>query len=73
MNDDAFASGLSSYPVMTFAPLMTTSPLAPCLSTLPSTSMMATSTPVPGPTEPAFRSAGGSGFDAIWWAASVMP
>jgi hypothetical protein len=28
---------------------------------------------VPGPTEPGFRDAGGSGLDAIWCAASVIP
>ena len=25
------------------------------------------------PTEPGLRSPGGSGFEAIWWLASVMP
>ena len=29
--------------------------------------------PVLGPTDPALRADGGSGFDAIWCAASVMP
>ena len=35
--------------------------------------MMLMRTSVPRPTDPGLRSAGGSGLDAIWWAASVMP
>ena len=39
----------------------------------PSSSMMATSGPAAMPTEPGLRGCGGSGLDAIWCAASVMP
>ena len=35
--------------------------------------MMPIFTPVPGPTDPGLRSAGGSGLDAIWCDASVIP
>jgi len=35
--------------------------------------MMLICTSVPRPTEPGLRSSGGSGLDAIWCAASVMP
>ena len=42
-------------------------------SNAPSGAMMAISGPAAGPTLPGLRAPGGSGFDAIWWAASVMP
>ena len=40
---------------------------------VPSLSAMPISVPVATPTEPAIRFPGGSGFDAIWWLASVIP
>ena len=69
----AFASGLRSYPAVTFAPRITTSPRSPGPRSAPPSSMIATSTPVPVPTDPGLRSPGGSGLHAIWCAASVIP
>src|ERR1700729_1915326 len=45
----------------------------PVASRFPASSMMPILTPVPGPTEPGLRSAGGCGFDDIWCEASVIP
>src|SRR5436190_13469515 len=42
-------------------------------SRLPLSSMIATSGPAATPTEPGLRARGGSGFEAIWCDASVMP
>ena len=69
----AVASGLRSYPGVTFAPRITPSPRAPGPRSAPPSSMIATSTPVPVPTDPGLRSPGGSGLHAIWCAASVIP
>src|SRR3954447_1172374 len=52
---------------------MTTSPASPIGRCWPALSMMLIFTSVPRPTEPGLRSDGGSGFDAIWCAASVIP
>ena len=52
---------------------MTTSPRSPTGRCRPSPSMMLIPTSVPRPTDPGSRAPGGSGLDAIWWAASVMP
>src|SRR3954454_5293466 len=52
---------------------MTTSPVSPGLKSSPASSMIATSGPAATPTEPGLRARGGSGFEAIWWAASVIP
>jgi len=49
------------------------SPRVPGASKLPASSMIAIFTPVPGPTDPGLRAAGGSGFDAIWCDASLIP
>ncbi len=73
VNERWFASGLSAYPGVTFSPRITASPVAPGASSVPSSSMIATSGPAAMPTEPALRLAGGSGFEAIWCAASVIP
>jgi hypothetical protein len=74
VNEEALASGLFSYPVMTLAPRITTSPRAPGASRFPALSMIPiVVVPVFGPTDAALRDDGGSGFDAIWCAASVMP
>ena len=43
------------------------------IDALPASSMMAIRTPVPCPTDPGFRAAGGSGLEDIWCDASVMP
>ena len=48
-------------------------PAPPAGTALPCSSRMAMRTPVPGPTEPGLRAAGGSGFEDIWCDASVMP
>ncbi len=39
----------------------------------PAASTTRTSAPAGTPTEPSRRGAGGSGFDVIWWPASVIP
>src|SRR6266852_2119025 len=73
MNALSFASGLASYPGVTFGPRMTTSPVWPRGRILPSSSMIATSGPAGTPTVPALRARGGSGLQVIWWEASVIP
>ena len=45
----------------------------PSADDCPAASMMPILTPVPGPTEPGLRAAGGCGFEHIWCDASVMP
>ena len=52
---------------------MTISPPWPVGSSSPSGDMMATSGPAAAPTLPGLRWPGGSWFEVIWWAASVMP
>ena len=52
---------------------MTTSPGCPAASSWPAGSTMAISAPAGTPTEPGCRAAGGSGFEVIWWLASVIP
>ena len=66
-------AGLRAYPAVTLSPRITISPISPCAKIVPGSSMMATSGPAAGPTEPGLRTFGGSGLLAIWWAASVMP
>ncbi len=67
------AAGLRQYPDVTVAPRMAISPMTPVSSNRPASSTTATSGPAGSPTDPGFRTPGGSGLLAIWWAASVMP
>ncbi len=72
-NAFALASGFASYPGVTFGPRMTTSPTCPRESSFPSSFMMAISGPAGMPTDPGLRARGGSGLQAIWCEASVIP
>jgi hypothetical protein len=52
---------------------MTTSPAEPSGRTAPAGLTMRIWVPVGTPTELGTLAPGGSGFDDIWWLASVMP
>ena len=72
-NASALAPGLFSYSRITLGPRITISPVAPVGTVFPSRLAMRISGPADGPTVPGLRCPGGSAFDAIWCAASVMP
>ncbi len=73
-NASAVAAGLFAYPDITPGPRITTSPAAPGSEQVPrlvrDRDLRSRSA---RPTEPGTRSDGGSGLDAIWWLASVIP
>ena len=54
-------------------PEITTSPSIPPSRNRSSSSAIRSSGPAAIPTEPGLRGAGGSGLEAIWCVASVMP
>ena len=58
---------------MSPAPRIATSPVRARLDVAAVRSTIRISAPAGIPTDPSYRAAGGSGLEAIWWVASVMP
>ena len=72
-NAAVLASGLFTYPSNRFGPRTTISPDSPVGRSFPPSPRIPICGPAARPTEPGLRASGGSGFDAIWCAASVIP